>query len=93
MHPSTTKYIFIGFLAGLIVIGVFIIPLTIKWENAQFNPEDHWIDYEVVVKHDNLVILYNTNDVQDSIALRFEFGGEKLVGNDIIQVYNLRLNR
>jgi len=76
MHPyydseqkkinNRTSYIvlFISFISIACII--FIVALSDKL------CDDEYVDYKVVILNDNDVILYNINDMTDTICLRLE---------------------
>ena len=79
--------------SGIVVVIIIFLSLAvifatkaIKWENAQVNYEDGFIEYEVVIWNDRDVMLYNTNNVTDSRHLRLK-NSNNLFGEWMIQVH------
>jgi len=69
------------FLAMLVIfgLGIIFIPMVINWENE--NAEPYWQEYQVVYsgQEPRQVILYNKDDLQDSIVIRTVPGSAELM--------------
>ena len=88
MKHTTIFQSIITAIIGIVVIFLIVagIKAAINWEDSQVNYEDGFVEYEVVIWNNHDVILYNSNDVSDSIHLRLE-NSYNLVGEQMIEIH------
>ena len=80
--------VILGITIGIIISGFLYLGISkiCEWENNQMDYENGFVEYEVVIWNDHDVILYNSNDVSDSIHMRLE-NSYNLVPEQIIQIH------
>ena len=77
------------FLAMVVILFLFslFIPKVMKWKNRNMVKE--WVQYEVVYRDSTQVILYNSDNVKDSIVIR---GAPKLFpGIQAVEILHYKL--